>query len=903
MSGRFIRRVRSSNRGSLGLGFVFVHSSPFAASSEGDLNPTGPTDSGKKQEKARSRWWLLLRGLVPWVGVALFVLALVVVHRELAAYGFREITSGIRALPAGSLLIGLGLTTASFIVLSASEALAVSWVDGRLGYPRVAFASFLGYAFNQVLGAPVLTGAPVRYRLYSAWDLSTDQIARIVAFSTATTVFGLLAVMGSSLLLLPADVSGGMPAWALRFAGLGTIGILVGVAAWTFTARAPLRVFSWEVPLTSPRLAAGQIAAGAVDWLVGAGVLYVLLPSGHGLSFLHFAAVFTVALSVGQVSLVPGGLGVFEAVLLLLLPGSIPEGALMASLVAYRAIYYLLPLVLASVALALYERRQRRRALDEAADSFGRAVSTVVPLTLSALVFIAGAFMLVTGALPVPEGRLAWLGRALPLPVLELSHFLGSVVGALLLILAWGLRHRLDTAYRLTLGLLALGAVVSVVRGLGWIEAAGLMATLAILLPARREFFRKAAVTTEVPRQWAALAGIALAATAWLGLLVYRRVDLTTELWWEFTLRGDAPRFLRASVGAAMVLLGYGLSRLLRPRAPEAIVGPEAGVPPEVDRVVNTARRAHGALVYLGDKHLLLSRSGRAFVMFAVEGRSWVALGDPLGDPEDFDELIWRFRKLADRHMGWPVFYQACPDSLQHYVDVGLGAVKLGEEAYVPLEGFTLDGSGRKGLRRTVRKVEAEGAAFEILTRDEVSRALPELRDISDAWLEEKKSREKGFSLGFFTEEYLRRTPVAVLRFEGKLVAFANVLASGSREELSADLMRYTAGAPASSMEYLFVRLILWGAEAGYGRFSLGVAPLAGLETGPLAPFWNRVGAAVFRYGEHFYNFRGLRAYKEKFDPIWEPRYLVSPGGLAFPRILANLATLVGGGVRGILTR
>lgn len=843
---------------------------------------------------------------MPLVGIALFVLALVVLHRELAPYDFREITRGIRALPATNLLVGLGLTTVSFVVLSASEALAVRWVDGRLGYPRVAFTSFVGHAFSQALGAPLVTGAPVRYRLYSAWDLSTDQIARIGVFHATTTVLGLLTVMGGALLLLPA---GGpsrvpVPAWALRAAGLGSVGVVVGYATWTSAGRAPLRVLSWELPLPSPRLAAGQITAGAADWLVGAGVLYVLLPPGHGLSFLHFAAVFTAALAVGQISLVPGGLGVFEAAVLLLLPESVPEGALVASLVAYRAIYYLLPLVLASVAVALDGGRQRRNVLEEAAGSFDRAVSTVVPFTLSALVFVAGAFMLVTGAVPVPEGRLAWLGRALPLAVVELSHFLASLVGALLLILAWGLRQRLDAAYRLTLGLLVLGAAVSVVRGPGWIEAAGLLATLAILLPARREFFRKAAVTTEIPsRQWTALAGIALASTVWLGLFVYRRVDLTTELWWEFTLRGDAPRFLRASVGAAVVLLGYGLSRLLRPRAPDALVGPARGVPPEVDTVVEASGRAHGVLVYLGDKQVLLSRSGRAFVMFAVEGRSWVALGDPLGDPEDFDELIWRFRKLAYRHAGWPVFYQARPDSLQHYADVGLGAVKLGEEAYVPLEGFTLDGPGRKGLRRTVRKVEGDGAAFEILPRDEVGRVLPELRDISDAWLDEKKSREKGFSLGFFTEEYLLRTPVAVLRVEGRLVAFANVLASGSREELSADLMRYAAGAPASAMEYLFVRLMLWGAEEGYGRFSLGMAPLAGLETRALAPFWNQVGAAVFRYGEHFYNFRGLRAYKEKFDPIWEPRYLVSPGGLAFPRILANLATLVGGGVRGVLTR
>ncbi|HSR41138.1 MAG TPA: bifunctional lysylphosphatidylglycerol flippase/synthetase MprF, partial [Longimicrobiales bacterium] len=536
--------------------------------------------------------------------------------------------------------------------------------------------------------------------------------------------------------------------------------------------------------------------------------------------------------------------------------------------------------------------------------SVGRGVSTVVPLTLSALVFVAGAFLLLTGALPLPEGRAAWLGRALPLPLVELSHFLGSLVGAGLLILAWGIRQRLDAAYRLTLVLLTVGALLSVGRGFGWVEAAGLVVTLGVLLPARREFFRKVSFAAELPSgRWAALVGITLAGTVWLGLFVHRRVDLTADLWWEFALRGDAPRFLRASVGVAVLLLGYGLSRLLRPAPPEPRAWSEAGSAAEVEAMVGASDRAHAALVYLGDKQVLPSAGMRGFVMYAIEGRSWIALGDPLGELEEFDELIRRFRELAHRHAGWPVFYQARPEFLPLYADVGLGAVKLGEEAYVPLEGLTLDGPGRKGLRRTVRKVEGEGAAFEILSGEEVGRALPVLRRISEAWLEEKGAREKGFSLGFFTEEYLLRTPVAVLRLHGEIVAFANVLASGSGEELSADLMRYRHGAPPSAMEYLFVRLMLWGAAEGFGRFSLGMAPLAGLEAGPLAPLWNRLGAAVYRYGEHFYNFRGLRAYKEKFDPIWEPRYLVTPGGLAFPRILANLATLIGGGVRGILTR
>jgi phosphatidylglycerol lysyltransferase len=180
---------------------------------------------------------------------------------------------------------------------------------------------------------------------------------------------------------------------------------------------------------------------------------------------------------------------------------------------------------------------------------------------------------------------------------------------------------------------------------------------------------------------------------------------------------------------------------------------------------------------------------------------------------------------------------------------------------------------------------------------------VPELREISDNWLQRRHAREKRFSLGFFDAGYLARLPIAVVRRGERIEAFANVWAGGAFEELSVDLMRYRGDAPPGVMDYLLVNLMLWGRDRGYRWFNLGMAPLAGFETRPLAPLWTRLGASVQRMGEHFYNFQGLREYKDKFHPVWEPRYLASPGGLALPRILTNLTTLIGGGARGTLGR
>jgi phosphatidylglycerol lysyltransferase len=144
---------------------------------------------------------------------------------------------------------------------------------------------------------------------------------------------------------------------------------------------------------------------------------------------------------------------------------------------------------------------------------------------------------------------------------------------------------------------------------------------------------------------------------------------------------------------------------------------------------------------------------------------------------------------------------------------------------------------------------------------------------------------------------------MALVRQGGRVVAFANIWHSGGKEELTVDLMRYHPDAPAGVMDFLFIEVMRLAAEQGYGRFNLGMAPLTGLETGSLAPLWHRVGTLVARFGEHFYNFEGLRRYKEKFDPVWEPRYLAQPGGWTLPRTLADIGTLVSGGLKGVVLK
>jgi phosphatidylglycerol lysyltransferase len=386
-----------------------------------------------------------------------------------------------------------------------------------------------------------------------------------------------------------------------------------------------------------------------------------------------------------------------------------------------------------------------------------------------------------------------------------------------------------------------------------------------------------------------------------LVIFAYRHLPYDNELWWQFAFHASAPRSLRGSVVAVMVGAVYGLWRVLRP-APPPFVAPTQTDLERVAVLVEQSEDTTANLALLGDKNLLFNSDRSACIMFQASGSSWVAMGDPIGPEELGESLAWEFMENCDGMAVSPVFYQVTPQRLPLYIDLGLTLSKLGEEARVELGNFGLEGPARADLRQAHRRAIRDGATFEMLPRAEVAAVLPELRAVSDAWLAEKNTAEKRFSLGFFDERYVAHFDVGVVRSKGAVVAFANLWRGGSIE-LSVDLMRYNDAAPKGVIDYMLIECMLWGKEHAFKWFNLGMAPLSGLEEHALAPAWHKLGRMVQRYGETFYNFEGLRKYKEKFDPVWRPRYLAAPDGFAMAGAVLDVTALISGGVRNVLRK
>ncbi|MFJ4139245.1 bifunctional lysylphosphatidylglycerol flippase/synthetase MprF [Pseudomonas fragi] len=858
----------------------------------------------------RLRWLDLLSKYRQPIGLALtlllFAIALIACRHLLSELDLYALHDSILEVPKPALFGAVAATAVGFVILLGYEWSASRYAGVKLPPKTLALGGFTAFAIGNAIGLSLLSGGSVRYRLYARHGAGASEVAHMTLFASLSLGCALppLAAL-ATLSNLPAAAALHIPAWILGSIAFAVLALFALLALGIYRRRLPeqpipdnllVKAGRRTLRLPSPRLTLLQLVITALDVAAAATVLYLLLPEAP--PFGAFMLVYLLALAAGVLSHVPGGVGVFEAILLAAFADKLGAAPLAAALLLYRMIYVILPLLIACLMLLMNEAQrliQTRQSL--------RVASGLAAPVLAVLVFMSGVVLLFSGATPEIDTRLEHIGFLIPHRLVDASHFGASLIGVLCLLLAQGLRRRLSAAWMLTTILLLVGAVLSLLKGFDWEEATVLVLTASLLGLFRRSFYRPSRLT-ELPFSPLYLVAsiCVLGASIWLLLFAYQDVPYSHQLWWQFTLDSDAPRGLRSLLGAAVLLVVVSLTWLLRTARP-VIHLPDAAELEKASKIILASDQPDGGLALTGDKALLFHPDDNAFLMYARRGRSLVALYDPIGPPQQRAELIWQFRDLCDTVHARPVFYQVRAENLPFYMDIGLTAIKLGEEARVDLHRFDLEAKGKemKDLRYTWNRGTRDGLSLEIHEPGEAP--MDELKVISDAWLTGKNVREKGFSLGRFSEDYIKHFRVAIIRFEGKPVAFANLLETHSHELSSLDLMRAHPDAPKLTMEFMMVGLIQHYKKHGYARFSLGMVPLSGLQPRRGAPLTQRLGSMLFQRGEHLYNFQGLRRFKDKFQPDWEPRYMAVPAGLDPLVALADTAALIAGGLTGLVKR
>lgn len=306
-------------------------------------------------------WKRFLKILPSLLGIILLGISVIVINRELQKYPPGQIWYHLSNIPAQQIIGALLVTGLNCIVLTGYDQLATSSIHHRLPYRKTALVSLIAIPISNTIGFSFLSDGAIRYRFYYAWGLTAVEIAQILVFCHLSFWLGLFVIGSIVFLVEPIAIPTllHLPFKTVHPLGGLFLGIIVAYLLWNGMSRRSLRIRTWTIPRLPLQLCLAQITTATIDWALSAMVLYLLLPSTAHLSYPAFLGTYLLAQLAGVVSSVPGGLGVFETVILLLLHPSVSSPLLLGILLAYRLIYYLFPLFGAIGLLGLYELRQR----------------------------------------------------------------------------------------------------------------------------------------------------------------------------------------------------------------------------------------------------------------------------------------------------------------------------------------------------------------------------------------------------------------------------------------------------------------------------------------------------------------------------------------------------------------
>ena len=522
------------------------------------------------------------------------------------------------------------------------------------------------------------------------------------------------------------------------------------------------------------------------------------------------------------------------------------------------------------------------------------------------LTAVMGVVNLFSAIIPAMHSRMLIIRDIFPMEVLHGTRLAAALAGFALLLLASSLWRRKRTAWILTVLILAASIGMNLVKGLDFEEAL-LDALLIIFLVILRPNYHADSDRPSVRQGLIVLAwafGFTLAYGT-LGLdLLDRHFKIHFGFWGALTqtltmfTTFNNPSLLPVTgfgryfvfsiylVGAATG--SYALLKLISPVLVRQPATPEQRLrAAEIVQTYGKTALAHPAL--FEDKSYFFSPGG-SVIAYAARGRGVVALGDPIGPPEDALAAIQAFRHFCTRNDWSPAFVSVLPDGLEAYRAAGFDCLCMGREAIVDLASFNLAGSAYKNVRNAVTKMGRLGYRAEMHLPPLDDTLLYELRLISDEWLTMLKSGEMHFSEGWFDDAIIRNSLVmAVHAPTGEITAFANLVPEYRKNETSLDLMRHRREVENGTMELLFTSLLEWAKAQGYASFSLGQAPLTGIGEHNDDPRIEQALRRLSDYFKRFINFGGLHTFKEKFNPRWEPRYMVYPGVASLPGIITTL--------------
>jgi phosphatidylglycerol lysyltransferase len=673
-------------------------------------------------------------------------------------------------------MLVLGLVAFSSLLFY--DFLLVKLLNVRLSLFKIAKISWIANSFNNILGFGGLAGASLRGMLYKRHlDEDSGQLMSSILWITPLMLSGLSVLAWLPILsLVSLEFIFEKHQW-LRF------------VVWGMAAYVPLfLLFLLFIKKKSSRIKnlLSIIIISVVEWLCAASVLWgIARLLGNNISFSAMLAIFIAGAIAGVISLVPGGLGSFDLMVIVGMANyGVEDNHIIVIVLFYRLFYYIVPFTLGLVFASTEVVSHTRTVMVN--NKYIKQLRTIRPIpeflisnlshwALALLVFMSGVLLLLSASLPGTLERITFAEKLLSYPILNLSHQLSVTAGISLLLLSRSIFLKVKDAYILTYVVLLAGALFTFSKGFDFEEALFLLGITGLLRLSKRHFYR-----IHSPLSWTAF--MTMSALTVGSIISYVAIGYFDQPFERFRLPGKLKDLLikqpnelvmTGILGLILALMfnaiGFKLLALKRnTREKENHLSIDHFLENHTGNVLTH-------LAFLNDKKFFWSDNQQVFMMYSVISDKLVVLGDPIGSFKSYQQAMNELHSYADLRGLNPIFYQVNKEMLPFYHENGYQFFKLGEEAYVDLDEFTLSGKKRAGLRAVKNKFEREGYLFSVLYPPFHEPFLKELEVVSKDWLRNRK--EKGFSLGFFDMCYIQKAPVAVLKsMENEIIAFATLM-------------------------------------------------------------------------------------------------------------------------------
>ncbi len=493
------------------------------------------------------------------ISLAIFVLALVAIFRTLQEFHVEDILIHFREHSLSVVTLAIFFTAASYTVVTGYDFIALNHVKQAVSYSHTSLTAFLASVFGNNLGFALLTGTSVRYRMYSQVGVSSLVIAGISSMCALTTILGMGMILSVGLMFQSGELTKtAISALSIikMLTGVGILGLIILYVGAALYRPGFIRIGKWLVPIPKIQIVLAQLALGTINLMLVGGLIYTLIsPYNHDVGFFTFLSVFAFALIAGSASNVPGGLGVFESVLLLGLR-EFPPDALLGCILLFRCIYYLIPLAIASALLAYYELTQKREPITIIWQKLLTWLNSAAPLVISIVIIFAGTLILFS--YPISGANILLKSKFLaPLALLEIANLAGYLTGIGLLIMARGIALQLKPAYEGSFKLLVVGIFASLLHDFDFLVAITLASIAFVLWSKRADFcVVDSLLGMRLPTDWIILLTVIVGATLGIGLFAFKTVPFPIGHLWTFSYEAQFSRFLR---GMACVLVVYSV--------------------------------------------------------------------------------------------------------------------------------------------------------------------------------------------------------------------------------------------------------------------------------------------------------------------------------------------------------